>query len=68
MYIPIHIKEYDIYHNDNNKIIIISPSETLPLHIKYENYVFNVNICSHNHTYIYVLENEIEYKKYSVKH
>lgn len=63
---PINIQEYsiyDIYHNDNNKIVIISPSETKPLHIKYENNIFHINKCPHNHTYIYVLENEVEYKE-----
>lgn len=66
MYIPVHIPEYniyDIYHNDNNKIVIISPSETEPLYIKFENNIFHINICPHNHTYIYVLENEVEYKE-----
>lgn len=66
MYIPVHIPEYNIYdiiHNDSNKIVIISPSETKPLQIKYENSTFHIKICPHNHTYIYVLENEVEYKE-----
>ena len=57
---PISIEEYyiyDIFHNDNNKLIIISPSEMDPVDIKYKNESFILNKCSFNHTYIYVLEN-----------
>jgi len=60
-YKPIFIDEYyiyDIFHNDNEQIIIISPSEINPLLIKlyYNNiYIdFTINICPHNHTYIYI--------------
>jgi hypothetical protein len=62
--IPIYIEKYniyDIYHNDNNNIIIISPMEKNELIIKYNNNIFNVNSCLHNHTYIYVLPNKIDY-------
>jgi hypothetical protein len=61
---PIYIQKYniyDIFHNDNNNIIIISPMEQSQLVINYKNINFDVNICSHNHTYIYVLQKQIDY-------
>ena len=64
---PIYIEQYyiyDIFHNDNNKLIIISPSETEPANIKYKNEYFILNKCSFNHTYIYVLENKTAYKEH----
>ena len=66
MNIPISISKYniyDIYHNDNNNLIIISPSESNPLDIVYQNKSFIINICPHNHTYIYLLTTPIEYSK-----
>ena len=60
IYNPIYIEEYNIYdicHNDINQIIIISPSEDKPLIIKLKHnnklINFNLEICPHNHTYIY---------------
>lgn len=64
---PVYISKYniyDIYHNDNNNIIIISPSENNQLIIKYNNETFSINVCPENHTYIYVLKRQIEYKKH----
>ena len=58
---PIYIQKYniyDIFHNDNNNIIIISPMEQSQLVINHKNINFDVNICSHNHTYIYVLQKQ----------
>lgn len=66
MYVPIKIENYyiyDIYHNDNDNLIIISPSERSPLSIKYKDSIFTVHICPHKHTYIYVLKEKIEYKE-----
>lgn len=56
---------YDIFHNDNNKLIIIMPSECHPPHIEYinskSNLKFKLHICPHNHTYIYELLSETKY-------
>lgn len=63
---PIHISSYDIYdiyHNDNNKLIIISPSENKPLTIKYNNIDLDFFICPHKHTYVYVSKDKIKYDK-----
>ena len=63
---PININKYDIYdiyHNDNNKLIIISPSENKPLTIKYNNINFNIHICSHGHTTVYVSKGAVKYNK-----
>jgi hypothetical protein len=53
-------KIYDVLHNDNNKLIIITPY--LPTHptikyISYDNTVFTFDLhkCPHNHTFIYSL-------------
>lgn len=60
---------YDIFHNDNNKIIIIMPAEFFPPSIKYinsnsnSNAEFKLHICHHMHTFIYELFIETEYKK-----
>jgi len=66
MYIPIYIKKYniyDIYHNDNNNLIIISPMENNILNIKYGDNNFTTHICSHNHTFVYILDIETIYIK-----
>ena len=63
---PICIKEYyiyDILHNDENKIVIISAAEIKPVTIKYKNSLFRFIKCPHNHTYVYVLDAEIKYEK-----
>lgn len=50
---------YDIFHNDNNKLIIIMPNEITPPNIKYIDskinidIEFKVHICPHKHTLIY---------------
>ena len=56
---------YDIFYNDTNHIIIISPNETNYLNINYieENIKFKLKICPHNHTYIYISDNTVEYKE-----
>lgn len=73
MYKPINIKKYliyDIFHNSNNQLIIISPKNEI-LNIKYllntlENktffYNFIVEKCPYNHTNIYICNNKINYK------
>ena len=69
MYNPIYIKEYliyDIFHNDNNKLIIITPGKDKLLNIKYikeNNINFTREKCPHNHTDIYISNNQINYKK-----
>jgi len=60
---PIYIEKfyiYDIFHNDNNQLIIITPYIPNAHTIKYisnENKIltFNLYKCPHNHTYIYSL-------------
>ena len=58
---------YDIYHNDNNKLIIIIPAEINPPHIEYItsnlnlNLNFKLHICPHKHTFIYELLSETKY-------
>tara|TARA_Y100000389_G_C17446782_1_gene512114 strand:- start:1375 stop:2373 length:999 start_codon:yes stop_codon:yes gene_type:complete len=58
---------YDIFHNDNNKIVIIMPPEFNPPNIKYinsnENVNFKLHICPHKHTFIYELLLETEYNE-----
>jgi len=58
---------YDILHNDNNELIIVTPGISNPRTIKNisdENNVltFELHVCPHNHTIIYKL-NDIEYNK-----
>ena len=56
---------YDIFHNDNNKLIIIMPAEIDPPHIEYINvklnFKFKLHICPHKHTFIYELLLETKY-------
>jgi len=59
---PICIEKYniyDVYYNDDNQIIIISPMENDCLNIylceETNRHIFCVEICSHNHTFIYHL-------------
>ena len=56
---------YDVFHNDNNKLIIIMPAEFNPPHIEYINVKLNLkfklHICRHKHTFIYELLLETEY-------
>lgn len=44
---------YDVFHNDNNKIVVIMPSECQPPEIKYMNIKLELHICPHKHTFIY---------------
>jgi hypothetical protein len=50
---------YDIFHNDENKLIIIMPAECKPFppHIEYINYNSNIGfkLIQDNHTFIYEL-------------
>lgn len=50
---------YDIFHNDNNKLVIIMPAEFKPPSIEYlHNGLksnFHLHICPHGHTFIYEL-------------
>ena len=56
---------YDIFHNDNNKLIIIMPAECDPPKIEYIDLKlkkkFKLHICPHNHTFIYELLLETKY-------
>ena len=56
---------YDIFHNDNNQLIIIMPYIPNPYIIKYilgeTALIFDLYKCPHNHTYIYSLH--VEYNK-----
>ena len=56
---------YDIFHNDNNKLIIIMPIEFNPPDIEYINSKLNLkfilHICDHKHTFIYELLLETKY-------
>jgi len=54
---------YDIFHNNDNELVIISPYIPTPYTIKYiscENEVltFDLYKCPHKHTYIYSLKND----------
>ncbi len=66
---PVNIKKYhiyDIYHNDNNELIIIQPFSHKLLDIKYvglSNIKFKIEICPHWHTCIYISKKSIEYKQ-----
>ena len=64
---PIHLPEYyiyDIFHNDNNNLIIIASAEIPILDIycddNNDKKKMNVHKCPHNHTYVYYVE--IDYK------
>jgi hypothetical protein len=57
---------YDIFYNDDNKLIIICPSERNSYIINYISFdnkilTFDLYKCPHNHTYIYSLD--VEYSK-----
>lgn len=56
---------YDIFHNDNNKLIIIMPPVFNPPHIEYINsnlnLKFKLHICPHKNTFIYELLLETKY-------
>lgn len=54
---------YDIFHNDDNKIIIIMPPECKPPIIEHTHLKFKLHICPHNHTLIYESLIESEYKE-----
>ena len=51
-------KIYDIFHNDNGNLIIISPLIDPILQIEHIGKMFSCNECSDNHTRIYFLESE----------
>ena len=64
MNIPISFSHiYDIFHNDNNNLVIISPAEKCPEKITYKNIQFTSHSCPHNHTYIYVLNTQTKYNE-----
>ena len=59
-YFPIYLKNYniyDIFYNDINQLVIISPMEKSPLTISLccNNIIFPfvLETCPHNHTYVY---------------
>ena len=54
---------YDIFHNDNNKVIIVMPPECKPPTIKHKSLEFRLHICPHNHTFIYESLIESVYKE-----
>lgn len=46
---------YDIFHNDDNQLVVIMPYlETAPI-LKYNQNTFELYSCPHNHTFIYTL-------------
>jgi hypothetical protein len=54
---------YDIFHNNDNELVIVSPYIPTPYTIKYiscenESLTFDLYKCPHNHTYIYSLKND----------
>jgi hypothetical protein len=56
---PVSIEEYriyDIFHNDNGKLVIISPFIDPILKIEYLGKLFNCNECPDKHSRIYFLE------------
>ena len=56
---------YDVFHNDEKKLVIIMPAECDPPRIEYVcskfNLLFELHVCPHNHTFIYELKLETEY-------
>lgn len=60
---------YDIFHNDENKLIIVMPAESDPPNIEYihsnSNFKFKLHSCPDNpgHTFIYELLLETEYNE-----
>lgn len=69
---PIYLKEfniYDIFYNDNNKIVIICPQlvkKSKPLNISFSDNInnkFKSFVCKHNHTIVYI-SNNISYTEY----
>ena len=52
---------YDVFHNDNNKLIIIMPAECNPPLINYiyrkSNIPFKLHVCPHKPTYINMQNN-----------
>lgn len=58
---------YDIFHNDNNRLIIIMPAEFSAPNISYIdtnlNLKFILHKCPHNHSFIYELLVETTYSK-----
>jgi hypothetical protein len=64
IYIPTY-NIYDIFHNDDNTIVIIIPQESAPPTIHYispsnDHKHFSLHICNHKHTYVYTLATEYE--------
>jgi len=64
---PIHLEQfpiYDIFHNDNDTMIIITPYTKTPLSLSLlsDNIKtsFNIASCPHNHTIIYTLKMNYE--------
>ena len=65
MYVPVHIRRhciYDIIHNDENKLVIITPGTQSKLHVKVESDVFEYIKCPHGHTCIYTSKLKYPYK------
>ena len=44
-------------------LVVISPAESEALNISYKGAGFKLIKCPHNHTYIYILSTEVEYKE-----
>lgn len=69
IYIPTHIEKYGIYdivHNDNSELVIISAIGNRQFNIYYKSSInevikkFNAYSCPHRHTSLYILPN-VEY-------
>ena len=68
MYTPNSILEYNIYdvfHNDNNKLIVVMPCEGDIFDIQYiennESFDFVLHKCPEKHIRLYILPNEVNY-------
>ena len=66
IYNPVNIKEYFIYdvlHNDNNEIVVITPNVNNTLNISYNNNTFTKYCCPYRHTNIYVCLSKTKYEE-----
>ena len=54
VYHPAH-HIYDVFHNDDDHLILILPAEAPPATIQQGGATFQVHICAHNHTLVYSL-------------
>ena len=67
MFQPIFLEKYyiyDIFHNDDNKLVIIMPGKCQIPDISYKTNNFNLYKCGHKNSNIYVCSIQTNYEKY----